>query len=221
MHRTVATAQANRREPLRVAIGEFEQLISLGLWVVLSGDRGISVAGVDMAFDELVLLASEPHGPEVAVLDAARVQGRPLRRLQELAPEMGIVILVSPGESRSVSQMRAGATECLASDARPEEIVQAVRRVARASSAIGCQSLGSQGGGHDAAAIVPQLTKRQREVLALLIDGNTRATIALTLDIRESTVHAHMKTIFKRLGLDTRSAVREWAISGASPGRFT
>ena len=71
-------------------------LISLGLWAVLPGPR-VSVAGVDMAFDELLLLATEPRAPAVVVLDAARVEGRPMSRLHGARPAPGIVALARAG----------------------------------------------------------------------------------------------------------------------------
>ena len=199
---THPSAHATGPEPLRVAIGQFEQLISLGLWAVLTGDRDISVAGVDMAFDELLLLATEPRAPAVVVLDAARVEGRPMRRLHELAPHLGIVALVEPARRRSIpSLLRDGAAKCVPLEARPAEIQAAVHEAARHRPRAKRPSRAPDTRRRHVAAHLKYLTGREREVLELLSDGNTRATIALTLHIKESTVHAHVRSIYRKLGV--------------------
>jgi two-component system nitrate/nitrite response regulator NarL len=132
---------------------------------------------------------------------------------------MGIVALLASDDRHAApSLISDGAAECLLIDARPSEIVQTVWRAARFSPSEEHQqpTLISSINDDNTAVALKSLTKRQAEVLALLIRGNTRATIALTLGIKESTVHVHIKAIYKNLGLNSRSALREWAVSTAS-----
>jgi DNA-binding NarL/FixJ family response regulator len=62
------------------------------------------------------------------------------------------------------------------------------------------------------------LTRREREVLALLAQGLTNKEMAETLVITTNTVKRHLKAIFKKLDVHTRAAAAAKAISaGVSP----
>lgn len=63
-----------------------------------------------------------------------------------------------------------------------------------------------------AAAYSDKLTKRQREVLALLTQGMTSASIAEKLVISPVTVNTHIRTIYSKLGVSSRSAATRFAI---------
>ena len=51
------------------------------------------------------------------------------------------------------------------------------------------------------------LTKRERQVLRLLADGETSASIALQLDVGESTVRTHVERMRGKLGVNTRAGL--------------
>jgi DNA-binding NarL/FixJ family response regulator len=57
-----------------------------------------------------------------------------------------------------------------------------------------------------------QLTQRQVEVLRLVARGMTNAEIADSLFLSRRTVHAHLRTIFHKLGVGNRSAATRFAI---------
>jgi DNA-binding NarL/FixJ family response regulator len=57
----------------------------------------------------------------------------------------------------------------------------------------------------------PELTPREREVLALLADGLPNKLIARRLDISEKTVKAHLTNIFHRIGVSDRTQAALWA----------
>lgn len=64
----------------------------------------------------------------------------------------------------------------------------------------------------DVAASVAALTPRQREVLALLVQGKSNKEIARTLKLSQGTVKVHLATIFRNFGVRTRSGA---AVAGA------
>jgi predicted ATPase/DNA-binding CsgD family transcriptional regulator len=64
-----------------------------------------------------------------------------------------------------------------------------------------------------------QLTAREREVLALLAEGLSNPAIAEKLTISRHTVTVHLRTIYEKLGLHTRSEATRWfLLSGGSGG---
>lgn len=66
------------------------------------------------------------------------------------------------------------------------------------------------------------LTRREREVLALLADGLSNAAIAGRLDVSEGTVEVHVSHILGKLGVENRSHAAAWAakhnLAGSSGG---
>jgi len=66
--------------------------------------------------------------------------------------------------------------------------------------------------GHVEAVGVNHLTPRQGEVLRLLARGWTDAQIADELFLSRRTVHAHLREIFRKLGVSHRSAATRFAI---------
>ena len=71
--------------------------------------------------------------------------------------------------------------------------------------------------GAPAAPPLPQLTPREREVLALLAEGLTNRGIAERLVLSEHTVHRHVTSILRKLDLPSRTAAAALAVrSGLS-----
>ncbi len=57
----------------------------------------------------------------------------------------------------------------------------------------------------------PDLSAREREVLALVVEGLANKQIAQQLRISEKTVKAHLTSIFQRLGVADRTQAALWA----------
>lgn len=60
-------------------------------------------------------------------------------------------------------------------------------------------------GGDDTPGELPGLTSREREVLGLLAEGLTNAGIASRLHVSPNTVASHLKNLYAKLGVDSRS----------------
>ena len=52
---------------------------------------------------------------------------------------------------------------------------------------------------------IPHLTSREREVLALLIGGNTNRQISKELHVTERTVKEHLSSLYRKLGVSNRT----------------
>lgn len=192
------------RKRFPVAIGQFGRLLSLGLWAVLSEDRGLHIVGNDFDYLELRQLVVEPRAPTAVILDAARSGADALKGLREVAPAVGLLLLIQ-GHNRTLTArlLEEGATECLSIEAAPDDIRAAVRRTAIRSDMVP-EAASRQGPKVIAAQAVEQLTPRERDVLQLLVAAQSRAVIALTLHITEATVDTHVKSIYRKLGVKRR-----------------
>jgi DNA-binding NarL/FixJ family response regulator len=66
-------------------------------------------------------------------------------------------------------------------------------------------------------APAPELTRREREVLALVALGLANKQVARRLGIREGTVKAHVTSVFHRIGVRDRTSAALWARSHLGP----
>ncbi len=208
-HRARGNTQPAEQKRFPVAIGQFGRLVSLGLWAVLSEDRTVRIVGDNFDYQELLQLVVEPRAPAAVILDAARSGAAALRGLREAAPAVGLLVLVQ-GHDRGLGArlLDEGATECLSIDAAPDDIRAAVRRTASVGER--CLTATPAEPDHRAVSLqaLARLTDRERDVLELLVDGRSRAVIAVTLHIAEATVDTHVKNIYRKLGVNRRSALR-------------
>ncbi len=67
------------------------------------------------------------------------------------------------------------------------------------------------------AAVLPELTGREREVLGLLAEGLTNRQIAERLVLSEHTVHRHVTNILRKLDLHSRTAAAAYAVRAGLP----
>jgi DNA-binding NarL/FixJ family response regulator len=67
------------------------------------------------------------------------------------------------------------------------------------------------------AVALPPLSVRDREILDLIVDGLTNREIAQRLYLAESTVKRHVSTLFRRLGVKSRSEAVSAALAAAPP----
>ncbi len=196
---------------MRVVIGEDEALLRTGLTHVLQAAGFDVVAAVGNA-DELVRSAAE-HAPDLVVTDIRMPPDRRdagLRAAVEIRREHpGIAVLVL-----SQHLQRAYAVELLGD--RPagvgyllkqriadvDAFTEDLRRIATGGTVLDPEVVSlvvARARGHHHA--LDRLTPRQQQVLALMSEGRTNASIARTLSITERAVVQHTSHIYDELGL--------------------
>jgi DNA-binding NarL/FixJ family response regulator len=134
--------------------------------------------------------------------------------VHEAAPHSRILVLTSEEDLVAlVDALRAGANGYLTKETSLEELVDAARAVARGEVVVPPQMLGQlvmtlvqQGGKKtdDSIMTLSKLTRRERQVLALLADGSDKDAIARTLAISPQTARTHVQNILAKLGLHSR-----------------
>jgi DNA-binding NarL/FixJ family response regulator len=136
------------------------------------------------------------------------------RRILRAAPRTGVIIVsVFADDDLVFAMMRAGARGYVLKEADDEEIMRAVRGVAKGeasfSPAIAARlidffrNLGAPAA--HTADIFPELTAREREILALIAQGKTNNAIAQALFLSEKTVRNYASNVFDKLQVATRA----------------
>ncbi len=109
--------------------------------------------------------------------------------------------------------LSAGAVGYVLKDEPPEKIIEAVRAVARGESWFS-QAIAKQMAtwATNDSSDSPKFTERELEVLRLLTKGKTNDCIATELNISERTVRFHLRNIFDKIGVHSRTEAALWAV---------
>ena len=196
--------------PLRVVIAEDAALFREGLVRLLS-ERGHRVCAA-VADGRALLDAVAAHRPDVAVVDVRMPPTHTdegLRAALELRrdhPGTGVLVLSQYVETRYAARLlegNAAGVGYLLKDrvADVAEFADALARVAAGGSALDPEVVGQLLGASRNADDLAALTRREREVLALMGEGRSNAGIAAALVVTTGVVEKHVASIFGKLRL--------------------
>jgi DNA-binding NarL/FixJ family response regulator len=187
-----------------VLAAEFEDLVSIGLSVMIDEDANLDLVARDVPLAELHAAIAE-HSPSVVLLNLDRLRGPDdLIALHRAFPGTSIVVLASRPTAGECAQLLSfGATGCLSKETEARDVVTAVHLASRgihvlpraAAAGGGVGRLGLEGA---------ELTAREAEVSELLQDGRSNAEIAEELSIGIETVRTHARSVYRKLGVPSR-----------------
>ena len=214
--------------PTTVMLVDDHELIRQGLARAFERDDQMSVrgqagtvsAGMDVFRDV---------SPDVVVTDLQLPDGTGLdivRAIRAISDTTGIVVLtMHAGDEHIFAAMEAGASAFVGKDSGAGEVVSAAKHAAVAPRTFLCAGLSAAMMRKATAPVVPRLSVREDEVLALLADGLGTGEIAGRLYMSESTAKTHITHIYQKLGAANRAqalvaAMRLGLLDHASPPRF-
>jgi DNA-binding NarL/FixJ family response regulator len=205
-------------ERIQVLIADDHLFYREGVRTLLQGVPDIEVVSEAATGDDAITQAAQ-FQPHVILMDI-KMPGlngiEATRRIQHTSSHIGVLVVTMFEDDDSVfAAMRAGARGYLLKDADQDELVQAVRAVSRGqaifSPAIAQRLiqyfavLPSQAPHAGPPLVFPELTDREREVLALIARGDSNAAIAHRLVLSIKTVQNHVSNIFGKLQVADRA----------------
>jgi len=195
---------------LRVFVAERNNLIRGGLTRILERAGTIRVVGEASSADEVRGQVAR-LSPDVIMLDEQLEADHSLKLIRDVASSSpNSAILITARKTGTAAELLdAGGTGVVHKGIEPDELVGAVRAVANGSRLIA----GSSHAGDEQENGSFSLSKRQREILALVASGQTNAEIAETLFFATKTVERHVATIFGKLGARNRAHAAALAVS--------
>ena len=198
----------------RVLLVDDEELVRGGLRAILDARDDIEVVG-EAADGAVVVPLVTSLRPDVVVMDIRMplVDGiQATRDLQRrLAEPPRVLVVTTFGDDENVyAALHAGAHGFLPKRARPAEIVDAVRIVARGESLLFPAAIRSLAARHAPTAArvgttLAELTPREREILQLVARGRSNSEIAGELYLGLQTVKTHVSSLLRKLGARDRT----------------
>jgi DNA-binding NarL/FixJ family response regulator len=204
------------------------------LRVFLVDDHAMFRAGVRAELKSYVDVVGEASGvseaisaitaaqPDVVLLDVHMPEGggrAVLEALRRTQPNVKFLALsVSDAAEDVIGLIRAGARGYVTKTISPEQLADAVRRVADGDAVFSPRLAGFVLDAFAARPDVPvadpeldQLTNREREVLRLLARGYAYKEIAKELFISIKTVETHVSNVLRKLQMSNRYELSRWA----------
>jgi DNA-binding NarL/FixJ family response regulator len=201
---------------IRVVLVDDQILIRAGLRALLSAEDDIEVVA-DGANGQEAIDLSVKHRPDVVLLDVQMpvMDGIEATRRIVADSRLGdvhVVILTNYGLDDYVyNALRAGASGFLVKDTEPADLLAGVRIAARGDALLSpgiTRKLLSDFVNRSPASTISgldQLTKREREVMALVGKGMTNDEIARQMVISPTTAKTHVSRAMTKLGARDRA----------------
>jgi two-component system nitrate/nitrite response regulator NarL len=198
---------------LKLALIDDQGLCRRGLGELLTNCYDFTVLGAVGTIEELRPLLDEK--PDLLIIDLRMKPLDGISLLKQLRSEgvttEAVMLTMSDSETDLTNAIRAGVRGYLLKDMAPDDVVDAIRRVAAGELVVAptmtmkmIDMLRGEQPGQEPKNSLKLLTEREREILQLLSRGESNKAIAQTLKISYDTVKQHVRHILNKLNLSSR-----------------
>ena len=199
-----STPEANDSPLISVLLADDHAVVLEGLSAIIGRQPDMRVVAHAANGREAVELW-EKYRPDVTLLDLRMPELDGLgaiRELRQFDANARIIVLTTYDTDEHIYQaIKAGAKAYLLKDARREELLECIRKVHAGETCVSADiaaKLAERVSGES-------LSAREREVLLLMAQGQSNREIAAQLFISETTVKSHVKHLFAKLNVLSRT----------------
>ena len=203
---------------MKVLIADDHAVVRRGLKQILSEERDVTVVGEAKNGHEALEMSRRLEW-DVAVVDYA-MPGRSgvelLKEIKRHHPKRPVLVLsMYPEEWHAVQVLRAGGAGYLSKETATEELMTAIRKVAKGGRYVSAglaEKLASGLAPDRARAPHETLSDREYRVLWLLASGKPISQIAQEMFLSPSTISTYRTRILRKLGLTSNAALVHYAV---------
>ena len=215
---------------IRVLLADDEALVRAGLRMILESEADLEVAG-EVEDGEQAVAAARRLSPDLVLMDIQMpvVDGlEATRRIAEDASTKVVILTTFERDEYVFEALRAGASGFLLKNIPADEIVNAVRVVARGDALLSpsvtrrlIEQFTQAPAKPRAAAELTGLTDSERRMLRLLAAGRSDVDLAADLHVSQTMVQIQVRQLLTKLGLHDRvqAVVLAYESGLVAPGR--
>ena len=189
---------------IKILLADDHQVVRMGLAAIIAAESDMRLVGEASDGVEAVAL-TQRLAPDVVLMDLMMPQKDGAAAAAEILaanPGVKILVLTTFGESDEMKRaMDAGATGALIKDTPREELVSAIRKVAKGQTVVSPEIAHVLENRPER----PQLSARQLEVLGYAAKGMTSKAISSEMGITADCVNGHLRAIFAHLKATSRT----------------
>ncbi|MFC9584900.1 response regulator [Streptomyces yangpuensis] len=222
----MTTAAPAGRPPLRIVLCDDERMVRTALRAILEAEADLEVVGEAATGAEAVPLVRS-LAPDVVLMDVRMPEIDGIRATEQILATMAeppriVVVTTFENDAHVYDALRAGAVGFLLKRADPDELVGAVRLVARGDSLLFPAAVRSLAATHASAPApvtapwIARLTDREADVLRLMATGLSNHEMSERLGVGPQTVKTHVASVLTKTG----SRDRTQAVIAAYEGGF-
>jgi NarL family two-component system response regulator LiaR len=207
-------------EAIRVMVVDDHDIVRRGLSVFLNGFDDLCLVGEAANGEDALRVCGEVQ-PQVVLMDMMLpgMDGvETTRALRQAYPHVQVVMLTSSKEDHQIqAALAAGAIGYMLKNVSVREMSETIRAAAQGKPTLSSEAaqalinltINAAAKPSPTPSPVSTLTEREREILALIVDGLNNQEIAEKLYVSRSTIKNYVSTILSKLGVESRiDAVR-------------
>ena len=191
--------------PIRLAIVDDHHVLREGTAALLAAQPGLVIAGVASSVDEAATLVASTD-VDVVLLDIRLGTDSGLRWLADSPTDArpAVVVLTSYDYPQYAdAALRLGAAGFVLKTAPIAELIDAIRRAAAGGMAFARRPAGGD---------TVKLSEREHDVVTLVVEGLSNDEIAVRLGIGAKTVESHLRRLFDRFDIASRTELATRAL---------
>ncbi|WP_420000295.1 response regulator transcription factor [Streptomyces boninensis] len=198
---------------MRIVLADDEQMVRTALRAILGAEPDMVVVGEAATGAEAVSVTRELT-PDIVLMDVRMPDVDGIRATEQILARMAqppriVVVTTFENDSYVYDALRAGASGFLLKRSGADDLVDAVRLVARADALLFPAAIRALADQHArerrADGLRAKLTDREAEVLRHMAAGLTNAEIATRLGVGQATVKTHVAALLAKLGARDRT----------------
>lgn len=206
----------NSAQPIRVMIVDDHAMVRKGLIAFLKNEPTLELVGEARDGREAIE-SCERLQPDVILMDLIMPElggVAATRTIHQRWPNVQVIALTSFQEKELVQDaLQAGAIGYLLKNVSGDELAEAIRQAHGGRPTLAPEAVQALiQPPSEAESLAADLTRREQEVLALLVKGMSNPEIAAHLVISRSTVKVHISSILSKLGVASRGEAISLAI---------
>ncbi|MET0655403.1 MAG: response regulator transcription factor [Pseudoxanthomonas sp.] len=194
----------NAQPRIKVLVIDDHPVVLAGLSAIVSYQEDFELVGEATSGSEAIELF-DAHVPDVTLVDLSLPDLNGIELIAILrgksAAARFIVLTSNAGGSEISKALHAGAHAYLFKNTPSDELLSAIRTVHAGGRYLSRAVVRKA----DEAATYPGLTARELEVLQWIVRGHSNLLIAREMGVTEDTIKFHIKNVFGKLGVSSRS----------------